>query len=266
MKKAVLLLLVLVATVLISFPAGVNAMIAGELKNLTIVNSFFTTYVMGQANAQGAVPTRGVRDTNASRYLVLIVQANGPTSRETVFAKDFVLKYKVQTGETRASCLGIAPADSSFTPETFFLSEVFNEPGLYIQGPSSNFALLFSVENEVSEVALYRVGTSINITHQLGGQRKYSVYLSSNNSGLDQIKEITEGSGCQIMSSDRLDKQVSGLTIFYAPLAENAARDISQRLMAKFDVNPQLKEMQITTSFDIVVWIGRGCNLKKITF
>lgn len=247
------------------FPTGANAMIAGELKNLTVVNSFFTTYVTGQANAQG-VPTRGVRDANSSRYLVLIMQANGPTSKDIVFAKDFVLKYKVQTGETRASCLGIAPADSNFTPETFFLSEIFNEPGVYIQGSPSNFALLFSVESEVSEVALYRAGTGINITHQIGGQRKYSVYLSSNNGKLDQIKEITAGSGCQIMSSDQLDKQTSGLTIFYAPLAESAARDISQRLMAKLDVDPQLKEMQVITSFDIVVWIGRGCGLKKISF
>lgn len=265
MKKSVLFLLVLVVAIFVLFSTSTNAMIAGELKGLTIVNSFFTTYVIGQQNAQG-VPTRGIHDANIARYLVLIVRANELPVSEIVFAKDFVLKYKAKNGETRASCLGIASADSNLTPDTFFLSELFNEPGIYVRGPFSNFALLFLIENEVDQVVLHRAGTDKSITHQVVGQRKYSVHLSSNNGGLDQLKEIIAGSGCQIMLSDLLDKQVSGLTIFYAPLAENAARDISQRLMTKFDVMPQLNEMRITTSFDIVVWVGKGCSFKKISF
>lgn len=265
-KSTIAVLLIVTLIFLAANLTDANAMLGGKLENARIENMHYSTRVIGQINQQQA-GSRGTNDPSTIRFLILTITADAPATQELLFARDFVLYY-TNNGETRASCLGIAAVDSKLHSNTFYLTDIFNEPGIKIQGPRVSFALLFFVENNVNSFTLYRIGTDNPIQFN-PGTRKLSIFLTTNSlnsSELAEIERLTADSGCSVATSMELSDNTEGITIFYAPKAEGAAREISQRLMTKFNHEPRIQESSLITSYDVIIWIGRGSKMKNISF
>jgi len=136
------------------------------------------------------------------------------------------------------------------------------EPGVSLaSGGVFKLALVFIVENNVSLINLYRAGSDSVLPYNLGFSRPYSVYVATNDRDLEKLKQMEEciaTSGCKVLASTRLKGDIRGIIIHFAPKVESVAREISQRLMTKFNVMPVLQESQLISEFDIVIWVSNG--------
>ncbi|MCK6622041.1 MAG: hypothetical protein HUU32_09405 [Calditrichaceae bacterium] len=121
------------------------------------------------------------------------------------------------------------------------------------------FGVAFIIENDVEAIEICRIGTSETLRYNIGSDRFYSVYLTTNSSTaiLASAEQVIKDGGYFVVTSQRLDQTEKKVTIYYQDNVESQAREISQRLIAKLGVIPKLKKMELITEFDIVVWIGK---------
>lgn len=230
---------------------------AARLRDIRIEKHHFTTEVRGLPR------TFGVKDPGKGRWMVLTVSA-AADGEVKLFSHDFVLRYRHRNGsEDRASCDGIAECDADEpTKINYFVTG--SEPRITLSGPRVYFGLTACVEGDVQEVELCRAGTDASVRYRVGTDRSYSVFLTINtgeNDGLSDVSGALTSAGYNVLTSTGLKKGTRGATIYYAPKAETAAREVSQRLMSQFDIVAAVKEHGFMSDHDIVVWLGEGTSL-----
>jgi len=253
------------ALVLVASVGTANAMISGQLKNLKVVEVRYSTNVIGTEN-QKDLAARGTNDPSKMRVMIVTVAAEAPPSPTAIFANEFILKYDLGNSETRAHCMGIASMNPDSLPTTLFLTGLFNEPAIRVSG-QSKFVLLFLIEQEPTAFMLLQTGTEREVSFN-SYSRKMSVLLATNtlnSASMERLKESLESGGCDVTTIYSLTQDIKGATIYYMPKAENTARELSQRLINRLNMEPTVAENSLVTSYDIVVWVGKGCQLKKIS-
>jgi hypothetical protein len=74
---------------------------------------------------------------------------------------------------------------------------------------------------------------------------------------IDQIRSALAAGGFDVISSTELDESVHEYTVQYQAGAEAAARDVANRLASVLGTMPTVKKSQLTSEFDIIVWMPR---------
>jgi len=241
------------ATLLLFIPATAAAVSAGKLSDVAIVGHFFTT------RAASGNRYLTVQDAEKARVIVLKVSATAPEDDTTLFAPDFVLIYHRSTGrEDRANCDGIATGagDELYDYQDLDLSQV---PTAHVKRGHIYFSLVFVVESDVDSVELHRIDSLTPLTHAIGSQRPYSVYITANTAVnmLSPIRAAIARAGYQITgATDLLAKETTGVTIHYQEKAEKAAREIAKILAAEFRVSANIQQTKLVGAHDIVIWFG----------
>lgn len=229
------------------------AITAGNLQDLKVVGYHFTTRI--------ASPTRMrfANDPAKGRYIVLKLAATVQKDDAVIFAPDFVLAYSHQDGrEDRADCSAIGTAETS-APGEYDQFGVGSVPSITMNHGKGYWGLGFFIEPDVETIEIHRIGAE-PLIYRIGTDRSYSVFITTNIDAkvLSEAKDVIERGGYYITrASENLVKDQRGITIHYAEQAESQAREISQRLMAKFGVVPTLKKMELVSEVDIVVWLGK---------
>ncbi|MFH1320147.1 MAG: hypothetical protein ABII90_05765 [Bacteroidota bacterium] len=265
MKRMMISICLATILIIFCFSSNAQSMIAGELKDVRIQSHYFTTQVNGKISEEEG-RARSTNNPSNARYLILIIKAKVPDKIDTIAAREFTLFSRSSDNkEQRSTCMGITGArpDGSVLGN-FYLTDIFNEPGVIIKGPDITFALLFFVDNYTSSYTLYRTGTSESVSFNVES-RKFSVLIGTTSFPQNEVMEIRkaiENSGCSVFSANDLTN-AEGITIIYMPHAETAAREISQRLGTKLNTITKLKETDLFSSYDIVILIGRDCRLNK---
>lgn len=261
MKKTILSIILILLTSFLAMPYQAHAIVAGDLKDLSIVTHYFSTEIRGYPGS------RSIKDASLGRYIVLIISTDAPTGKQQIFCHDFSLEYNYNGQENRASCLGVAPVDEDeIKTGTFIMSSGNNEPFTEVYGPKAHFGLFFYLESGVSKITLYRLGSN-NATHlNIGTSRPYSVFLATNSMSPNNMKKIEEAlkeGGYFVQSSRKLNSSTLGLIIIHSNKTETIAREISQRIMTRFGNVPEVRDTDLISDFDIIIWIGKGCNFKE---
>jgi len=261
MKRKMGLVFVLLAFCLAFFLAPeAESFVAGELQDVQIIGHYFSTRVVGMMGGQQG--TRSIKDPSISRILVLFIRVITPSEKVKVFAHDFIVQYYRNEENDRARCFGIGIAEKETNQVLGNYGLEGEEPGVQLIGRKVfHLALLFLVENNVSLINLYRVGNVNPLPYNLGPSRPYSIFLTTNDQDTNKLRQVVqcvEAAGCKVTVSTGLNKEAQDLTIHFAPKAEGAAREISQRLMTQFSVITTIKEIRLMSEFDIVIWVGRG--------
>jgi hypothetical protein len=176
-----------------------------------------------------------------------------------LFTNDFVLRYFRSDGkEARIECKAIARADSPGLGES---CQFYPGGGSWIRvyGGTVYFCLVFYMQNDVNTIDIHRIGISEPISYRIGSDRSYSVYIASNSNPktLAAAEELVRNGGYYVSTTNGLDEEETGVTIYYQDKVENQAREISQRLMTKLGIIPTIRKMELITDFDVVVWFGK---------
>jgi len=260
MKRKIGLVFALLAFCLAILAPEAESFVAGELQDVQIIGHHFSTRVVGMIGGQQGA--KSIKDPSISRILVLFIRITTPSEKISVFAHDFILQYYRNEADDRARCfgLGIAEKETNQVLGNYGLEGA--EPAVRLIGRKVfHLALLFLVENNISMINLYRVGSVNPLAYNLGPSRPYSIFLTTNDPDvgkLQQVVQCVEAAGCKVTTSTGLNKDTQGITIHYSEKAEGAAREISQRLMTQFSVVTTIKEIRLMSEFDIVIWVGRG--------
>jgi hypothetical protein len=230
------------------------AVVAGELQDFEVIGHHFTTSI------STAFRNLGIKDPSKGRYIVLKLAGRPAGGTSSLFANDFVLVYSHKDGsEDRASADAIGEADTP-EPGEFKMFYAGDVSRIQVKGGSRfYFGLVFYIEPDVESIDIHRLG-SRPLRYRVGSDRKYSVFVTTNTGPrvLSGAKELLDQGGYHVTQlSEGLARGTSGTTIHYAKRAESQAREISQRLMAKLNVVPTLKEMELISEQDIVVWFGK---------
>jgi len=257
--KAVMLALALSFVFLPRFSQEAEAITAGELKNVEVVSHYFTTSIITDNRMQILT-----KDTSSGRYLVMKLSAISP-SETILFADDFALAYsRGSKSEERADCDAIGIIDVANDAKSLYAG---NSPRIIVGQGKVNFMLVFWIEPDVNEVIVHRVNGS-GVKYNIGTDRPYSVYITTNTGSDNVISEavkiIKDGDYDVVSASNGLIKDEDDIIIHYNEKAESAAREISQRLMTKFNFIPKLEKMKLITEFDIVIWLGQASSRKKM--
>jgi len=243
----------IISLLLMAMPA--SGMVAGDLEDLKIITHFFTNRI---ANPR---LTLQLKDPSKTRFLGLLVSVDLKKGDGKIFTNDFVLRYFHADGtEDRTQCeaIGIAKTPDMGTIEDIAIGA--NAAAIKLNKGKGYLALFFNIEPDVNTVELYRIGTTMPIIYNIGAKRPFSVYITTNTESynLTEIKRVIEEGDYQVTAISReLSKDTTGVTIHYVKQAESQAREISQRLMTKFGIVPQLKAMELVSEFDIVIWLGK---------
>jgi hypothetical protein len=229
--------------------------LASELKDLRILNHYFTTAVCDGNKILY------VNDPSEARYVVLKLAATLDKEDGKLYVNDFALKYYHEDGkEDRAQCKAIGACE---TPDLGEYGEfvISNEAGyLNVEKGIIYFELIFFIEEDVTTIELYRLGYNLPIIYTIGSDRLYSIFISSNSGyeTLSKVKKVIEQGGYLVTStSDALSEDEEEITIHYQEQVENQAREISQRLMITLERTPKLEKMNLITQNDIVIWLGQ---------
>lgn|GEM_PF-2279184 len=97
------------------------------------------------------------------------------------------------------------------------------------------------------------------IRHTVGGDRPYSVYLTTNQGceAIAPVKAAIRAGGYQFTHmSDKLSNKTKGIVIHHSAKAETQGREISQMIMTQMGVVPTVKTVKLVSDYDVVVWIG----------
>ena len=231
------------------------AMLASDLLELKVIGHHFTTRASSDKSLYYA------KDPQKSRILVLKIAARVPSGWGILFTNDFVLRYFRDNGkEDRSSAVRICRAETSVIGES---ADCLVSQSGWINIGSDNviFTVSFYVENDVKSVDIFRVGGSSHISYDIGTERPYSVFVTTNR-GVDSLAPIVaviEKGGYRVLrTSGALDGKVEGITIYHANSAEGPAREISQRIMTLTHTAPSIKESKFANSdSDVVVWVGK---------
>jgi hypothetical protein len=197
--------------------------VAGDLGDVTVMRHFFSTGIRGSGRYVG------VKDPAKGRMLLLVVSAKVPPEMKTFHAVDWVLVYRHSGGAAdRANCDGIAIAEKQGASiGTFHLGDTAR-----VQAPSgtAHFAVAFLVEPDVREVELYRIGVPTPIIYNVGSERQYSIFITTNaeTDVMDRGRNSIVRGGYNVVEvSHGLNKDTRGVHILYQKNAETPAREIS---------------------------------------
>ncbi len=230
-RKMQLVFVVLILSLVSLWAPDAESFVAGELQYVRIIGHHFSTQVTGVM--PGQTVTKDVDDISSSRFLFLFVQVTNPSEKETgVFAHDFLLQYIENNENDRARCLGLGKVeDINWPVPGAYRMEGFVE---LVGRRPFNLGLVFMIGNGVDVINLYRAGNANPLPYNLGSSRPYSILLINNQetTNAQQVVRCAEASGCIVAAyAARLDRDERGITIRFTPKAEEAAREISSRLM-----------------------------------
>jgi hypothetical protein len=229
------------------------ALSAGELTNVKPLGHHFTTALSNGTRLSST------KNPTAARILVLKLSLTVPEDGARIFVDDFSLQYRHNDGkEDRARAFAVCKAKTADLGEDAGCG--MGEGAAAVLGRSDRYLILaFFVEHDVGTVALARPGAA-PVSYELGAQRRYSVFMSTNR-GADTLAkpaQLVQAGGYQVTrTSTGLNADHSGVTIHYAKQAETAAREISQRFMTGLGVAPTVKESELASDHDVVIWFGK---------
>jgi hypothetical protein len=230
--------------------------VAGSLQNVQVISHHFSTRVSGNTSRLT------LKDTALGRYVVLKVTADNPADKVIVYKNDWLVVYRHQDGrEDRSPCDAIARCMTA-APGEFGNFLVDKVAGFWFTERRIDLGLVFYIEPDVQSIQLYRIGCAEPVVYNIGPDRPFSVFLSTNANVLPvlKFKETLKEGGYQVtFVSNQLPQDKTGVRILYSDKAEGAAREISQRLMTMLQVTPALDVLgdNVSGSVDIVVWIGK---------
>jgi len=257
---AKLLVVILVGVLVISLMVlanTANAIPAGQLQDLEVIDHYFTTSLTTYYGDSSQ--TIFSEDSSQLRYIILKFSAIVPEDNTRIFLHDFILGYFHRNGEEdRASCdaIGICA-----TKEPREYQELYSgiEPFIEANQGEIYFILAAAIESDVTALNIHRVGATQPLSYFISSDRSYSVSLISNVNDLERIRTIEktiEEGGYHVYTLTELAEDVTGITIHYVEQAETQAREISQRLMVKLGIVPKVEKMNLYSAEDIVVWLG----------
>jgi hypothetical protein len=235
-------------------PQAAAASTAAILQRPRVERCLFATSVRGMSGHLR------IKDPSETRFVILTLLADCPTSEARVHAPDFLLTYRRANGkEDRAQCAAIAttPADDP-DPGLMALGEYASV--VLSKGPQ-RLALAFAVEKDVDDVELFIVGRAEGLKYGLGTARPYSVYITTNLKGatdmVERVRKQSEDAGLQVTATGNgLAENEQENTILYQDGLELVARELSQRLMLQCGVTARLRPIDVCTCNDILVWLG----------
>ncbi|GEM_PF-2434211 len=252
-RLKVLVRLLLTLWIFTGLAYGQGLTTAAKMKNLKVVNYHYTTAISNKSKM------KYVKNPDNARYLIIKLSAQLAEGGK-IFSDDFILKYFHTDGkEDRSSADAISLA---LTQEIDEFDEFLFGPAAWIRLESGlvYFGLAFFLENDISSFEIFSMGKQEPLLINLGNSdRKYSVFISTNlgSARLTLTEEIIRKGGYYVNSSLVLDPEKTGTIIYYRENTENQAREISQRLIAKFGDIPTLEEMNLISEFDVVIWMGQ---------
>ncbi len=252
-RSQIFMLVMFIFLLLAGLANGQVLTTAAKLNDLKIINYHFTTAISNKNKM------KYLKNPDNARYIVIKLSAQ-LTENGKIFSDDFTLRYFHSDGkEDRATAEGVSLA---FTNEKDEFDEFLFGPASWIRLETGlvYFGLAFFLENDISSFEIFRLGKQEQLNFNLeSGDRKYSVFVSTSLGAtmVAQTEEIMRKGGYYVSSSSELDPAKTGTIIYYRENTETQAREISQRLMAKFGVIPTLEPMNLVSEFDVVVWIGK---------
>jgi hypothetical protein len=223
------------------------------IQELRIVSSHFSTSISGSQNVRTAT------NPSVSRFVVMKLTGR-VTQRVRVFNTDFTLRYTRSGNEDRGQCQAVGPANTPQPGELGILAVADVLGWVDLAVGDAYFGLACFLENEVTTFDLHVLGKAEAIVHRLpAGARRYSVKVFSNrpDDQMTQAKMIIEAGNYDVFASSTLAADQTGPIVHYRAPSETQAREISQRLTARFGIIPTLREMVFPNDSDVVVWLGR---------
>lgn len=250
---------VLVITLLILANAA-NAIPAGELQDFEVIDHHFTTSITTRDLDVERSRTASVNNPLKLRYIILKLSATAAEDNAGIFTGDLRLAYFLRDGtESRVNCEAVAFCKTK-EPGDFDIFRFGNKVVMTVKQGKFYFGLAAPIESDVETINIYRVGAKEPLRYYIGSDRLYSVLVSTNIDDpemLAAVKEIIKAGGYSVRVGTKLSEDEIGTTIRYAEKAETQAREISQRLMIKLRAIPKVKELDLYSTYDIVVWLGR---------
>lgn len=227
-----------------------HASLPGEIRNLTVVDHFFTTRLSsGERYSQTQDPTQ-------SRLLLLKFSGDIPYDNFKLFVTDFTLKYQNNGQEDRNQCYAIATS-SNGSPDDFDDFGIGNFASVTLSAGHHYFGIACGIEQNITEVQILPAGGTA-IVRAIGANHGLSVYVTTNqgSSVMGRYVQLVQDAGLTVHGSTELVKDVTGVTIRYTPAGETAARELSQRISSALNVTPTIQAMDLASDHDIVIWIG----------
>lgn len=239
---------VVLAALMAAAPAWAG--VAGEIKNLTVIDHFFTTRLSGGANYLET------KDASQSRFVILKFSGDIPYDNFRLYITDFSLKYLNNGKEDRNLCYAIASAPNG-GPDDLDDFTIGTTSSITLSAGHHYFGIVCAIEQNITEVEVLRAGGPA-VTRAIGSDHGLSVYLTTNLGApaLDRYLPVVRNAGMTVHTSTELVKDTTGVTIRYTAAAETAARELSQRIIASLNVTPTLQAMDLDSDHDIVIWIG----------
>jgi hypothetical protein len=250
-SRTLLLGAVLLSGAIFPLAPPATAIRGGELTGLKVIGYHWTSRIASENTATT------VDHPDAARFLILKLAAN-LKSEDVIFGDDFVLVYRHPDGsEDRAACRAMGHADTA-EPGEFGAFYLGPSPRLAADPGPVYFGLSFVIEHDVESVEVHPIGGS-PIAHRIGSGRPYSVYLSTNQPEevLPRVRRVAEAAGLQVTgATTALDPEHKGAVVFYAPAAEDAARDLAARLQAELGTAVDVQPLELIADIDLVLWLG----------
>jgi len=241
--------------VFVLMPVLGGAMPAADLQDFRILGYHFTTRVASDEK---------VFFTNTpekARIVVFKVSADVAANDGKLFLDDFVLRYvDSNKEERRSSAVRICTAQTSQVGEE---SDCLAARSGWINVGTGKviFTVAFYLQNDVQDLDILTVGTSGAVHYNVGGQRPYTVYITTKQESdtVAKIAAVIKKGGYRVLRSTGLRSDVDGVSIYYSKYAEVQAREVSQRIMSEIGVAPEMNDTNLINSdSDIVVWVGKG--------
>jgi len=238
-----------VGVLLTSQPA--RAISASDLSGLEVVGHHWSTAIR--------TPNKmlGVKNPEMGRWIVIRFSAKSPQNQALLFANDFLLKYSHADGkEDRATVDAIAAMEDPHFINAF---NAANVPRVTVGQGQIYFALAAYLEGDVDKIEIYRTGLAAPLTYQVGTQRLFSVYVTTNQgeAAVAKAAPVIKQAGFDVFTSVKLAPQTTGNTIHYMQHAEAQARKLAQALESGLGLTFELKKCELVSEMDIVVWLGK---------
>lgn len=226
-----------------------------NFKDIRVVGHHFTTSF---SNNKARI---SVKNPLQARYLVLHLSVNISSDNTKVFVDDFILSYFQQDGnESRSKCVALCRSKTADLGD--FEGCSIGQGGWVIFDKATKyFSLVFFLENDVETIEIHGIGLA-PIRYKVGTNRLYSVYIITNQGSptLSKTEKCIQPGNYHIITSTnstKLAPDTKGSVIHYAEGAEVQAREISQRLISGMGISASLEIMNLVSSFDVVVLIGK---------
>lgn len=230
-----------------------DAIGAYEIQNLQILSHHFSSEIAGYPSSRYST------NPSLARYVVLKVVGKSAKESNKLFTADFAIKYQLSNGkEERAACNAIADANSDL-PGDFNTFYNGTAPRILIEKSEVRFGLAFFIESEVESFELYRIGTPETVSYKIGTARPISVYITSDwePSKVEAIKQVLINAGCQVFTSDKLDKKVNENAIYYSQSMSEEAKEFAKLVNKETGTRLLAKASTFYGSYDIIIRLGK---------